>query len=201
MKSNSKNTNDRILDAATEIFSKKGFDGANMREIAAKAGVSLQMIYYYFKNKKALYFNLFKEHTEKISEGVHKVLSSGKEDLVIFRKLISFYEKTIQEHPRILHLGLRDLKTNDELYNYITKNFFYKIHSETAAFLKKGAEKGVFRFSNNFYLSSINLVSIIIIHQSSHKIINQLSEYFGDVEVSSKDCFHSHLINLFTKVS
>ena len=41
-------TKARILDAATEEFSAKGFAGARVSEIAARAGVNQQLIAYYF---------------------------------------------------------------------------------------------------------------------------------------------------------
>jgi len=45
----------KILDAATELFAEKGFEGASIREIADKAGVTVPNIYYYFKDKEGLY--------------------------------------------------------------------------------------------------------------------------------------------------
>ncbi|GGX21379.1 TetR/AcrR family transcriptional regulator [Streptomyces noursei] len=44
-----------ILDAAIEVFSAKGFAGARVSEIAARAGVNQQLISYYFDGKEGLY--------------------------------------------------------------------------------------------------------------------------------------------------
>lgn len=44
-----------ILDAATEEFAAKGFAGARVSEIAARAGVNQQLIAYYFDSKEGLY--------------------------------------------------------------------------------------------------------------------------------------------------
>jgi TetR/AcrR family transcriptional regulator len=48
-------TKARILDAAIEEFSAKGFAGARVSEIAARAGVNVQLIAYYFDSKEGLY--------------------------------------------------------------------------------------------------------------------------------------------------
>jgi TetR/AcrR family transcriptional regulator len=48
-------TRARILDAAIEEFSAKGFAGARVSEIAARAGVNQQLIAYYFDGKEGLY--------------------------------------------------------------------------------------------------------------------------------------------------
>ncbi len=48
-------TKERILDAAVEVFSRKGFAGARVAEIASQAGVNKQLITYYFNGKEGLY--------------------------------------------------------------------------------------------------------------------------------------------------
>lgn len=47
----------KILKAAREVFSEKGYDGAGMSEIAKRAGVNKALLFYYFKSKD----NLLKE--------------------------------------------------------------------------------------------------------------------------------------------
>jgi AcrR family transcriptional regulator len=51
-------TKSRILDAAIEEFSAKGFAGARVSEIAARGGVNSQLIAYYFGGKDGLYREL-----------------------------------------------------------------------------------------------------------------------------------------------
>ena len=53
-------TRDRILDAALEVFSEHGFDGATMRKIAAKVGVSDPALYAHFKGKQQIFEALLK---------------------------------------------------------------------------------------------------------------------------------------------
>jgi len=52
------NNEARILEAAEHVFAKHGFRGATTAMIAAKAGVTKPNIYYYFRNKEALYLKL-----------------------------------------------------------------------------------------------------------------------------------------------
>ncbi len=46
---------EHIIAAATRIFSRKGYDGARVDEIAREAGLSKANLLYYCKSKKALY--------------------------------------------------------------------------------------------------------------------------------------------------
>lgn len=51
----------RILRAAEAEFAEKGFDGARVDAIAARAGVNKALIYYYFKSKAGLLEVLFED--------------------------------------------------------------------------------------------------------------------------------------------
>jgi AcrR family transcriptional regulator len=44
-------TRERILNVALELFTEKGFDGASLREIAERLGVTKAAIYYHFASK------------------------------------------------------------------------------------------------------------------------------------------------------
>jgi AcrR family transcriptional regulator len=51
----------RLLSAATELFSRKGYSATTTREIVAAAGVTKPVLYYYFRNKEGIYLELIRE--------------------------------------------------------------------------------------------------------------------------------------------
>jgi AcrR family transcriptional regulator len=59
-------TRRRLLDAAGACFAARGFRGATMREIAARAGVNLAAANYHFGSKQALYLEVVREHFEAL---------------------------------------------------------------------------------------------------------------------------------------
>jgi TetR/AcrR family transcriptional regulator, cholesterol catabolism regulator len=52
----------QILTHATEVFCKKGYEGASMRDLSRASGMSLAGLYYYFESKERLLF-LIQKHT------------------------------------------------------------------------------------------------------------------------------------------
>jgi AcrR family transcriptional regulator len=52
----------QILSHATEVFCKKGYEGASMRDLSRASGMSLAGLYYYFESKERLLF-LIQKHT------------------------------------------------------------------------------------------------------------------------------------------
>src|SRR5690349_24667891 len=55
-----------ILDAALEVFSRRGYNGASIDEIATAAGISKALIYEHFPSKKDLHVSLLERHTQEI---------------------------------------------------------------------------------------------------------------------------------------
>ncbi|MDR2747911.1 MAG: TetR/AcrR family transcriptional regulator [Treponema sp.] len=47
-------TGDRILDAGLELFSRRGYEGTGIQEIAAAAGITKPSLYYHFGSKQGL---------------------------------------------------------------------------------------------------------------------------------------------------
>ena len=45
----------RIIDAGMEVFGRNEYKKANTEDIAAKAGISKGLLFYYFKDKKSFY--------------------------------------------------------------------------------------------------------------------------------------------------
>jgi AcrR family transcriptional regulator len=52
-------TQQRILDAATEVFSTRGFSAATMADIVGQTGASIGSIYHHFGGKKELFLAIY----------------------------------------------------------------------------------------------------------------------------------------------
>ncbi len=51
----------RLLAAATDLFTQKGYAATTVREIVGAAGVTKPVLYYYFRNKEGIYLELMRE--------------------------------------------------------------------------------------------------------------------------------------------
>jgi AcrR family transcriptional regulator len=73
-----------ILKAASRVIAQKGFEGASVRDVAARGGVGLSGIYYYFKNKDELLYAIqshtFSTLVNSLDEKL-KICSSPKKKL------------------------------------------------------------------------------------------------------------------------
>jgi AcrR family transcriptional regulator len=53
-------TQERLLDAAGQVFAEKGFEGATVRQICQQAQVNIAAVNYYFRDKERLYIEAVK---------------------------------------------------------------------------------------------------------------------------------------------
>lgn len=74
-KEKTEETRQRILEAAEAAFAAKGFDGANMREIALAAGVNKFMLYYHFENKESLFEAVLTANFNPIFQQITDILN------------------------------------------------------------------------------------------------------------------------------
>lgn len=71
---------DRILAAAVSVFSRKGFQRANLDEIAAEAKLTKGAIYWHFRSKNDLFTSLleyrFQQHTAPLADEFERALAA-----------------------------------------------------------------------------------------------------------------------------
>lgn len=73
-------TRDAILDAATTLFSQRGYDGASLRAIAAAAGVDPALIRHFFGDKETLFAAVVADRTA-IMERLAGSLAGDQRDI------------------------------------------------------------------------------------------------------------------------
>src|SRR5258705_12701709 len=78
-KTKSDETRARILDAAVELFRRRGFDAATMREIAAEAGVATGAAYYYFDSKDAIVLAFYDRAQREMEARVEEALAGTRD--------------------------------------------------------------------------------------------------------------------------
>lgn len=77
----------RIINAALEVFSKCEYKRASTDDIAAKAGISKGLLFYYFHNKKELYLFLFDYCTKLVH---HQVIDEKFADIDDFFEILEY---------------------------------------------------------------------------------------------------------------
>src|SRR4030065_551836 len=80
MQKRSKATRDNILDAATQLFSRNGYDATGVAEICQAAGVSKGAFYHHFPSKQAVFLDLLESWLATLDGGL-QAISQGEQDV------------------------------------------------------------------------------------------------------------------------
>ncbi len=140
-------TRRRILDAALHEFASKGFAGARVDEIAARADANKRMIYAYFGNKDALWLTVLTHAyaAKRAEENALHVTDLPPHQAMA--RLVSFNLRYTAEHPEFvallnqenLHRGAY-LARSDDIHD-----LYLPLLDTMRAVLDRGAAEGVFR--------------------------------------------------------
>jgi AcrR family transcriptional regulator len=67
-------TQQRILDAATEVFATKGFGAATMADVVAGSGASIGSIYHHFGGKNELFLAIFEQMANAVDRRIEAAM-------------------------------------------------------------------------------------------------------------------------------
>ncbi len=90
-------TRQRILRAAREVFSERGYGAATFQAIAIRADLTRPAINHYFANKRALYWQVLEETTHTV---VAASTERARREATLVARVVAFLEGTIEAEAK-----------------------------------------------------------------------------------------------------
>jgi len=159
--SKNKNTEQKIFEAATDLFIEKGVDRTSVRDIATKAGINLALMNYYFRSKENLFDAIFANLVKKNTKDLIKIMDSDLDLTEKISQYVSTYIDILIQNPllvsffmAILHRSREKITEMDVIHNlYGREKFTQQILDEG----KKGAIKKT--DPSHFYVDMISMIT------------------------------------------
>ncbi len=159
--SKNKNTEQKIFDAATELFLEKGVDRTSVRDIASKAGINLALMNYYFRSKENLFDAIFANLVKKNTKDLIKILDSDLELAEKIKQYVGMYVDVLNKNPllvsffmAILHRSREKITEMDVIHNlYGREKFSQQIIDEGKAGRIKKTDP------SHFYVDMISMIT------------------------------------------
>jgi TetR/AcrR family fatty acid metabolism transcriptional regulator len=135
----------RIIDAAVEVFSAKGFFGARVAEIAEIAGVADGTIYLYFKSKDDLLISLFEERMGEINRRFAAMLATLRSPEEKLRRYLIEHLRMVAQQPKLMQVLTVELRQSTRFIREYRPLAFAKYLALLGTILEEGKRTGVFR--------------------------------------------------------
>ena len=145
-----KDTKERILTAALEMFSQKGYEGTNIRELSASLGLVKSGIYKHFESKEAIWNALLDRmiayYGERFgsSERLPPVPDSPEEFVTMTMRMVNLtiHDEQIMKTRKVLTL---EQYRDERARNLATKHFLTGLTEMFTHIFSGMMEKGLLR--------------------------------------------------------
>ena len=139
----------RILLAAIEVFSRKGFFNSKISEIARVADVADGTIYLYFKNKDDLLISLFEEKMGELVVETRKKVQEHTNPLDQLRTYIENHMGLLGIEAGLIEVLQVELRQSSKFLKDYTPVKFFEYLDVLSGILEEGKEMGLFRSDLN----------------------------------------------------
>jgi len=107
-------TRDRILDAAEALFADRGFEGAALRDVAARVGIRTPSLYNHFPSKEALYAAVLERVVEPVLALLAEIVQSSPAERPDSRRVVGAVMELLAQRPDLPRLVVREALAGGE---------------------------------------------------------------------------------------
>ena len=116
-------TQEKIIEAARTVFTKKGYSATRTRDIAEESGLNLALINYHFQSKDNLFKIVILEKFEVLFGMISPILSDTEISLEEkIESLVSNYTKLLLDNENLPIFVLNELKSNEQIFEKVLQN-------------------------------------------------------------------------------
>ena len=102
-----------ILRQAEKLFTEHGYQGVSMRMLAEASGVTNAALYYHFENKAALFREVMREHTKRVSADIREAAEEEESYRAKVKAMTQAYIRHASDQRSFLVLLRQRGKSNE----------------------------------------------------------------------------------------
>jgi TetR/AcrR family transcriptional regulator len=164
----------QILDAAEEVFARKGFHDATVKEVATAAEFSVGGVYSFFEDKDDLFVQVFWRRGTEFMDGMRTVLESKDAPLATLHRLADYQVEFFRDHVNFGLLFLRSsgvtLGDLDSKIDQAQHDNYLEAMNLQAKLFRAGQETGALRDGDPEVLAML-FSGLISAYQASDPLV------------------------------
>lgn len=167
----------RLLAAARAEFAARGFAGASVDRIAARARLNKAMIYYHFKDKDGLYRAVLREVFAAVGQRALPLRDAAASPVERLRDFIAVFADEVARRHDFAQVMLREVVESGRHLDAPTVETMLVVPGTFLAILEQGVAQGCFRPVNPLlaYFFTIGPVVMTLASASARARIGRLS--------------------------
>lgn len=167
-----------ILHAAVREFAREGIAGARTDAIARSARVNKALLYYYFKDKEALYVAVLDQVFGGVNACIQQALAQPlppRQRLLAYVAAHFDYIAGNPLYPRIVQGEMmRAGRANSAQFETVVRQYFRPVFTGLSELLREGMDSGDFRRVNPWHFIPA-MVSVIVFHFNTGPVLRALT--------------------------
>lgn len=138
-------TRESLLDAATQLFAERGYDGATVEAIARHSRVNKAMISYHFEGKHGLYTAILKRDFGWALTRISQLNSESVAADVKLSRFIAIFGELHQRRPGLSAMMLREAMSGGRGLDETVLPDVRRIFEAVQSIVAQGVAEGTFR--------------------------------------------------------
>ncbi|MCC3415002.1 MULTISPECIES: TetR/AcrR family transcriptional regulator [unclassified Microcoleus] len=180
-------TQERILDAAEQEFSRHGLNGARLSAIATLAQVTTASLHYYFENKENLYKAVLQRPIDEVQSTLGQLNFDGLSPEVALKQIIRIAIANEAQNPQRQMLWFQEASQNQGIY--FKECNVLSLHEYLLKIIERGMTEGYFRPLKPF-LALTHILSVCLFYFTVHENWKHLTP---DVDRLSPEMIEEHI--------
>ena len=135
----------KIIDAATDIFAKKGFHQARISEIAREAQIADGTIYIYFESKDDILISLFEAQMNVVLDNMVEKISEQNNPIKKLEKFALTHLQLIEQNKNLAEIIQVEIRQSSKFMKEYKNEKFTQYLDLVGDIIQDGQEKGIFK--------------------------------------------------------
>lgn len=125
----------RILEAAKQLFFEHGLAGTSTTDIARLVGCNQALVHYYYRTKENLFRQIFVTQTRCVLDAIKQSFAENMPLEALIRHCVSFYFDFLTENPNLPYFMLNELINNPARRAFLRDNYlhdpsYYEVYTQ-----------------------------------------------------------------------
>ena len=180
VKQHTESTAETILDAASEVFAEKGYEGARVDELAKAAGVNKATLYYQIGDKEAVYHAVITRVLARTADEVCAAVAEAGDGENKIRHYINIFARHAGNMRYAAPIMLREVASGGRNLPESAIQQMGRMLGALSETIAEGEKAGLFRPVNEFMVHMM-IVGSLTLYASNEPIRRRNAENHPDI--------------------